>query len=108
LLASEIIPSKQEILRAAVQREIGGMVDASRLAVANQLSANQIQLNELAAMSGKNRNLAQAMVARLEADRKTYQATIKAFRSTYNTVMNQGATLQRARSRQRANPQQGP
>jgi len=93
LLASEIIPSKQEILRAAVQREIGGMVDASRLAVANQLSANQTQLNELAAMSGKNRNLAQAMVARLEADRKAYQTTIKTFRSTYNTVMNQGATL---------------
>ena len=44
LLASEIIPAKQEIMRAAVQREIGSMVDASRLAVANQLNATKTEL----------------------------------------------------------------
>ena len=38
LLASEIIPAKQEIMRAAVQREIGSMVDASQAAVATQLA----------------------------------------------------------------------
>jgi len=93
LLASEIIPAKQEIMRAAVQREIGSMVDASRLAVANQLASLRTELKELAAMSGKNRNMAQAMVVRLEADRKNYQATVQTFRNTYNTVMNQGAAL---------------
>ncbi|MBI4192731.1 MAG: dynamin family protein [Betaproteobacteria bacterium] len=93
LLASEIIPAKQEIMRAAVQREIGSMVDASRLAVANQLAATRTELKELAAMSGKSRSMAQAMVTRLEADRKKYHATVQTFRNTYNTVMNQGATL---------------
>ena len=38
LLAAEIIPAKQDIMRAAVQREIGTMVAASRTAVANQLT----------------------------------------------------------------------
>jgi hypothetical protein len=93
LLASEIIPAKQEIMRAAVRREIGTMADASRSAVASQLAATQTELKELAAMSGKNRSMAQAMVTRLEADRKNYQATVQTFRSTYNTVMSQGATL---------------
>ena len=93
LLASEIIPAKQEIMRAAVQREIGSMVDASRVAVANQLSATDTELKELAAMSGKSRGMAQAMVARLETDRKNYQDTIQTFRNTFNTVTNQGATL---------------
>jgi hypothetical protein len=93
LLASEIIPAKQEIMRAAVQREIGSMVDASRVAVANQLAAIRTELKELAAMSGKNRNMAQAMVTRLEADRKNYQATVQTFRNTYTTVMNQGSAL---------------
>ena len=93
LLASEIIPAKQEIMRAAVQREIGSMVDASRVAVANQLSATETELKELAAMSGKSRSMAQAMVARLEVDRKNYQDTIQTFRNTFNTVTNQGATL---------------
>ena len=93
LLASEIIPAKQEIMRAAVQREIGTMVAASRTAVANQLTATHTELKELAAMSGKSRSMAQSMVARLEADRTNYQATVQAFRATYNTVTGQGATL---------------
>lgn len=93
LLASEIIPAKQEIMRAAVQREIGTMVAASRTAVANQLTATATELKELAVMSGKNRSMAQTMIARLEADRKNYQATVQAFRATYSTVTGQGATL---------------
>lgn len=93
LLASDIIPAKQEIMRAAVQREIGSMVDASITTVANQLNASATELKELAAMSGKNRSMAQSMVARLEADRKNYQATVQAFRATYNTVTGQGVTL---------------
>ena len=93
LLASEVIPAKQEIMRAAVQREIGSMVDASRLAVDSQLEATRTELKELANMSGKSRGMAQTMVARLEVDRKTYHTTVQTFRSTVNTVTNQGATL---------------
>ena len=93
LLASEIIPAKQQIMRAAVQREIGSMVEASRLTVADQLAVGQTEMRELAAMSGKNRGVAQAMVARLEADRRNYQATVQAFRNTYHTLMVQGQKL---------------
>ena len=93
LLASEVIPAKQEIMRATVQREIGTMVGASRLTIASQLTANRAELKDLAAITGKNRNLAQAMVQRLEADRKNYQASVQAFQRTYTTVMNQGAAL---------------
>ncbi len=93
LLALEIIPAKQEIMRAAVQREIGSMVDASRWAVANQLAAIQTEFKELNAMSGKNRGMAQAMVPRLEAERKNYQITVQTFRNTYITVTTQGTTL---------------
>jgi hypothetical protein len=93
LLASEIIPAKQEIMRAAVQREIGSMVDASRLAVDSQLDATKTELAELASMSGKSRSMAQTMVARLEVDRKNYHATVQTFRATVNTVTNQGETL---------------
>ncbi len=93
LLAAEIIPAKQEILRAAVQREIGGMVDASRVAVGSQLSAIQAEIRELAAMSGKNRSMAKTMVTRLELDRNNYQATVQAFRTTSHTVTTQGAAL---------------
>ena len=93
LLASEIIPAKQEIMRAAVQREIGTMVAASITTVATQLEAITTRLKDLAMMSVKNRNMAQTMVARLETERKNYHATTRAFRATCYTVTNQGATL---------------
>jgi hypothetical protein len=86
-------PAKQEIMRAAVQREIGSMVDASRLAVASQLNATKAELQELAVMSGKSRGMAQTMVARLEVDRKNYHATVQTFRATVNTSHQSGATL---------------
>ena len=93
LLASEIIPAKQEIMRAAVQREIGSMVEASQAAVSSQLATADSEIKQLNGMSGKSRSMAQTMVARLETDRKIYHETMQTFRSTYNTVMNQGSTL---------------
>ena len=93
LLAAEIIPAKQEIMRASVRREIGSMVDASRVALRSQLAGMQTELADLAAMSGKSRGLAQTMVTRLEADRKTYQDTVQTFRATSGTVTSQGAVL---------------
>ena len=69
------------------------MVDASRVAVASQLAATETELSELAAMAGKNRSMAQVMVARLEVDKKNYQSTVQTFRATVNTVTTQGAAL---------------
>jgi hypothetical protein len=93
LLAAKIIPAKQDIMRATVQREIGSMVDVSRLTIDNQLGSAQTELKELATVSGKNRELAKTMVARLETDRTNYKATIQTFQTTYSTVMTQGVKL---------------
>lgn len=93
LLASEIIPAKQEILRSAVEREIGGMVDASKLAVDGQLASTHGELKELTVLSGKNKAVAQAMVQRLEKERMAYSATVRTFRDTYTTMTNRGKVL---------------
>jgi hypothetical protein len=93
LLASEIIPAKQEILRGAVEREIGSMVDASKMAVDTQLVSTLGELKELSVLSGKNRAVAQAMIQRLEKERTAYSTTVRTFRDTYTTMMNRGKTL---------------
>lgn len=93
LLAAEIIPAKREIMRAAVQREIGSMVEASHNTVVAQLAATHTELKDLAAMAGKNRSMAQSMIARLEGDRKNYRETAHSFQVTHTTVTGQGATL---------------
>jgi hypothetical protein len=62
LLANEIVPAKQEILRSAVVKEMGTMVEGSLQSVMAQLTANQAELQELSKLSGKNRELAKTML----------------------------------------------
>lgn len=90
LLADEIIPAKQEILRAAVFREIGAMVEGSVRTVDDALASTDAELGELSLLSGKNRDLARTMLARLEIDRKTYLDNMDTFRGNYAVVLKRG------------------
>ncbi len=93
LLADEIVPAKQEILRAAVVKEMGTMVEGSLQSVMTQLTANQAELQELSKLSGKNREVAKSMLARLEKDRATYIRHMDSFKSSYGVVLKQGHAL---------------
>jgi hypothetical protein len=93
LLANEIVPAKQEILRAAVVKEMGAMVEGSLQSVMANLTANQAELQELTKLSGKNRELAKTMLTRLEKDRATYIQHMESFKSSYGVVLKQGHAL---------------
>ena len=93
VLAEEIVPAKQEILRASVEREIGTMVASSLQSVVNQLYSTRAELKELEQLSGKNRTMAKAMLAKLEADRATYAQQVQGFRLASAAVIKQGGTL---------------
>lgn len=93
LLANEIVPAKQEILRSAVVKEMGAMVEGSLQSVMAQLTANQAELQELAKLSGKNRELAKTMLGRLEKDRATYIEHMESFKASYSVVLKQGHAL---------------
>jgi hypothetical protein len=90
LLAEEIIPAKQEILRAAVQREIGTLVDQSLEDARTALAAATAEMDELTKVSGKNREIVRVMLTRLEREKSVYQSTVAAFREHYGTVLKQG------------------
>jgi hypothetical protein len=93
LIANEIVPAKQEILRSAVVKEMGAMVEGSLQSVMAQLTANQAELQELAKLSGKNRELAKTMLGRLEKDRATYIEHMESFKTSYSVVLKQGHAL---------------
>jgi hypothetical protein len=90
LLAEEIVPAKQEILRAAVYREIGTMVEGSLEGVRSALQSTSSELQELSQLSGKNRDLARAMLGRLEQDKTVYQQNMEAFKANYGVALKQG------------------
>lgn len=93
LLAEEIIPSKQQILRAAVSREIGGMVESSLQTVVSQLESARFELQEMSKLSGKNRELAKVLLAKLETDKAEYTRHLESFRASSGTVLKQGEAL---------------
>jgi hypothetical protein len=93
LLANEIVPAKQDILRAAVVKEMGTMVEGSLHSVMASLTANQAELQELTKLSGKNRELAKTRLARLEKDRATYIQHMESFKNSYGVVLKQGHAL---------------
>ena len=93
LLATDIVPAKQEILRTAVVKEMGAMVEGSLQSVMAQLTANQAELQELAKLSGKNRELAKTMLGRLEKDRAVYLEHMESFKNSYGVVLKQGHAL---------------
>jgi hypothetical protein len=93
LLAEEIIPSKQQILRAAVSREIGGMVETSLQSATAQLDSAKSDLQEMSKLSGKNRDLAKVLLAKLETDRANYLRHMESFKNSYGTVLKQGHVL---------------
>ncbi|MBK8015997.1 MAG: dynamin family protein [Betaproteobacteria bacterium] len=93
ILAEEIVPAKQEILRSAVQREIGSLVDGSLEGVRAALGSTVTELKELEQLSGKNRELARVMLTRLEGEKQAYQENVDAFKNNYGAVLRQGHQL---------------
>ncbi|MEO1767871.1 dynamin family protein [Thiobacter aerophilum] len=93
MLAREVIPLRQEILRKAVTREIGALVLASYKSVYQQLCAVRHEQKELASLSGKNKEVIQKMLNRLHEDKLTYEETIRAFNVTRTVITQQGRIL---------------
>jgi len=93
LLATQVLPAKQEIMRSAVVKEMADMVNTSLHEVVSQLASVQAELQELSALAGKNRNVARSMLMRLEKDRAAYIEQMERFQLSYGVVVQQGQSL---------------
>jgi DNA repair exonuclease SbcCD ATPase subunit len=80
-------------LRAAVTREIGNMLETSLQSAHSQLASTRSELQEMAKLSGKNRELAKLLLARLEQDKAGYLRHMDSFRRSSAIVMKQGNVL---------------
>ena len=93
VLADQLVPEKQELLRSAVAREIGTMVDASRQVIGARFNAKQMEYSNLIEVSRNNSGLVQPMLAPLEADRSAYQASLQSFRAALEELAQHGGAL---------------
>jgi len=93
MLAKNIIPAKQRILRSAVVKEIGAMVEASSLSLRSQMVAVRHQLKELSSLAGKNREVIKKLLDKVQADKMLYEQTVKSFNITRGVISQQGKAL---------------
>src|SRR5690606_31455110 len=97
----EVMPAKREIMRSAVVREMADMVNESLHEVMGQLADVQAELKDVSTLAGKNRDIAKAMLARLERDRATYLEQMERFQVSYGSVLKQSETLMESLERAR-------
>lgn len=93
LLADEIVPAKQEIMRAAIEREIGTMVDTSRQVIVTQFNATRAEHRSLAELASKNQGVAHAMLVRLQNDREHLAMLSERFRVSATEMRQRGEAL---------------
>jgi hypothetical protein len=79
------------LLAKAVTNEIGAMMVASHRSCGKKLEANQAQLNELAELSGKSRELTMKLWQKVSEEKEAYNAALteyKAQRTAFNQKRN--------------------
>lgn len=93
MLARHVIPAKQQILRAAVTKEIGAMVELSHQSTRSDLAAVRHELKELTALTGKNRDVIKKLLDKVQADKMLYEQTVKSFNISRGVISQQGRAL---------------
>ena len=90
-LANEIVPIKRQLLAKAVTNEIGAMMVSSHRSCAQKLEANQAQLNELADLAGKSRDITLKLWQKVNEEKEAYNNALseyKVIRTTFNQKRN--------------------
>lgn len=75
-LSGELIPSKQEIVRAQLMSDIGELAAAKQALLDTRLRNVVEQLVELKSLRGKNQSIIEHMMKRVELEKKEFDASL--------------------------------
>ena len=90
-LANEIIPIKRQLLAKSVTSEIGTMMVSSHRSCTQKLESNRVQLNELAQLQGKSREVTVKLWQRISLEKEAYNAALAEYkiqRASFNQRRN--------------------
>jgi hypothetical protein len=79
VLAQEILPQKQSIVRDNIVAEIGNMANESKSLVASRLIDANKQLKELKGLSGKNEDVITHLMKKTREEQATYHKSVESF-----------------------------
>ena len=92
-LSVDIIPTRHMLIRSRIIHEISGRVESSRALIEAKLNGVNKQLYDLKALSGKNLDAIQKMVARMRQEKKKYDKEIEGFQLTRAALSRQAQIL---------------
>ena len=81
ILATDILPKKQEIVRDSVVGEIGSMVKQSRDLIASRLTDANKQLKELQNLSNKNEDVISHLLKKTRSEQAVYYKSVESFQA---------------------------
>ncbi|MGM0680259.1 MAG: dynamin family protein, partial [Pseudomonadota bacterium] len=93
ILARDILPRKQELVRESIVGEIGGMAQHSRDLIASRLADTNKQLNELKSLSGKNEDVIMHLMKKTREEQSTYHKSVESFQANRKTFNDKHAEL---------------
>jgi hypothetical protein len=79
-LADEIVPMKRQILCKAVVSEIGGMMASSRASIAKKQAANVAEIEQIAGLVGKSRELVTKIWTKITAEKNAYNSALAEYK----------------------------
>jgi hypothetical protein len=85
ILAQDILPRKQQIVRDGIVNEIGGMAQQSRDLIASRLADTNKQLKELQSLSGKNEDVIMHLMKKTREEQSTYHKSVESFQANRKT-----------------------
>lgn len=94
-LANQLIDSKHAILGRAIITECSNMIHSSQKVANMRISQNESQLTELQEIKSKSRDVSKAILAKVVAERKRYEASLITFNQGSEHVKRLGEKLLR-------------
>lgn len=81
ILAKDILPQKQKIVRNSIVGEIGGMAEESRNLISSRLNDSNKQLEELQGLSGKNEDVIGHLMKKTREEQTIYHKSVESFQA---------------------------
>ena len=81
ILARDILPQKQQIVRSSIVSEIGAMAEESRNLISSRLDDTNKQLKELQGLSGKNEDVIGHLMKKTREEQTIYHKSVESFQA---------------------------
>ncbi len=93
ILAGDILPFQQQMVREHVQADVGAMIKESRDLLASRFNAAKKQLEELAGLSGKNNEVIEHLMQKTREEQVAYHKNVESFNANKKLLSEQSKQL---------------